>query len=132
MDNPLSPEIEAVGREVVDAAMVVHRTLGPGLLESVYEVCLKHELELRGLTTASQVKLPVVFKDIRLEAGYRIDLVVSERVVVEVKAVETLTASHEAQLLTYLKLSGLSLGFLINFNAALLKQGLRRRVHSRL
>ncbi len=127
MDD-LPAELEAIGREVVDAALEVHRTLGPGLLESVYEVCLRRELELRGCSVVKQLPLPVVFKDIRLEAGYRLDLLVDNAVVVEIKAVEALTASHEAQLLTYLKLSRRRLGYLINFNAALLKQGLRRKV----
>jgi GxxExxY protein len=106
----------------------VHKTLGPGLLESTYEVCLAHELERRGLAVSKQVGLPVVYEDVRMDVGYRIDLLVDERVIVEVKSVEAIAPVHEAQILTYLRLSGRRLGFLINFNVALLKQGLRRVV----
>lgn len=113
---------------MVDAALQVHRTLGPGLLESAYEICLAHELESRGRVVRKQVALPLVYRDVKLEAGYRIDLVVDDAVVVEVKAVEALAPVHEAQLLTYLRLSERRLGFLINFNVVLLKQGLKRMI----
>jgi GxxExxY protein len=118
----------AIGRSIFDAALTVHKALGPGLLESVYEICLARELELRGHFVTRQVELPVLFKDIRLEAGYRIDLIVDDAVIIEVKSVETLAAVHEAQLLTYMKLSGVRLGYLINFNVPLLKNGVRRRI----
>lgn len=108
--------------------MAVHRALGPGLLESAYEVCLAHELELRGHGVRRQAALPVVYEQVRLEAGYRIDLLVDDVVVVEVKALDALAPVHEAQLLTYLRLSGRRLGFLINFNVVLLKHGLRRMI----
>ncbi len=126
--EPLSRETERVAREAVDAAIAVHRKLGPGLLESVYEVCLGHELEQRGCRVARQVPQPVVYDSVRLEAGYRIDLIVENVAVVEVKSVEALAPVHAAQLLTYLRLSNTRLGFLINFNVALLKQGIKRMV----
>jgi GxxExxY protein len=119
---------EAVARDVVDAAIKVHRTLGPGRLESVYDVCLGHELEQRGHRVQRLTPLPVVYETVKLDAGYRIDLIVDEAVVIEVKSVEALAPVHEAQLLTYLRLSGRRLGFLINFNVLLLKQGLKRMI----
>jgi GxxExxY protein len=124
----LPRETERIAREVVDAAFAVHRTLGPGLLESVYEICLAHELSKRGHGVVKQAALPVVYDTIKLEAGYRIDLIVDEVVIVEVKAVEALAPVHEAQLLTYMRLSNRRLGLLINFNTALLKQGIRRMI----
>ena len=108
--------------------MTVHKALGPGLLESTYEICLAHEIERRGLSVARQVALPVVYDTVKLDAGYRIDLIVNSSVVVEIKSVDTLAPVREAQVLTYLKLSGRRLGFLINFNVALLKQGIKRLV----
>ncbi|MFP3944713.1 MAG: GxxExxY protein [Alphaproteobacteria bacterium] len=126
--EPLPRKTEETARSVVDAAFAVHRTLGPGLLESVYETCLAHELQRRGHAVVRQVALPVEYDEVKLEAGYRIDLVVDGNVIIEVKSVDELAQVHEAQLLTYLKLSGQRLGFLINFNVALLKQGLRRKI----
>jgi GxxExxY protein len=126
--GPLPPNVEATARDVVDAAIAVHRVLGPGLLESAYEACLAHELEKRGHSVLRQVALPLVYDTIKLEAGYRIDLIVDGGVIVEVKAVETIAPVHEAQLLTYLRLSNRRLGFLINFNVALLKQGIKRMI----
>ena len=123
--EPVSQETDRVARSVVDAAMAVHRKLGPGLLESAYEVCLAHELSKRGHSVRAQVALPVVYDDVKLDAGYRIDLIVYGVVIIEVKSVEALAPVHEAQLLTYLRLSGRRLGFLINFNVALLKQGIK-------
>ena len=119
---------EAIGKDVVDACLTVHRALGPGLLESVYEICLAHELEGRGHSIVRQMALPVVFKEIRLEAGYRIDIMVDDSVLIEVKSVERLAPVFEAQLLTYLRLSNRRLGFLLNFNVPLMKQGIHRRV----
>lgn len=124
----LPREAERIATVVVDAAYSVHRTLGPGLLESVYEICLAHELEKRGHHVLKQTPLPVVYDTVKLEAGYRIDLIVEDIVVIEVKSVEALAPVHEAQLLTYLRLSNRRLGFLINFNVALLKQGIKRMV----
>lgn len=126
--EPLPSKTEAHGRAVVDAALAVHKALGPGLLESTYEICLAHELERRGFTVLRQVGLPVVYDEVKLEAGYRIDLMVESDVIVEIKSVEAIAPVHEAQVLTYLKLSERRLGYLINFNVALLKQGIKRMI----
>ncbi len=117
---------EALATIIVDAGLKVHRALGPGLLESAYEHCLSHELNARGLSVGRQVVLPLVYDGIKLDAGYRLDLLVENAIIVEVKAVGTLTPLHHAQLLTYLKLSGCRIGFLMNFHVALFKQGLKR------
>jgi GxxExxY protein len=122
--------LEATGKEVVDAAVAVHRALGPGLLESAYEQCLAYELAERGLGVERQKELPLIYRGRRMENGYRVDLLVEGQVVVELKSVERLEPIHEAQLISYLKLSGLHLGFLINFNTRLLRDGLRRIVHN--
>lgn len=119
---------EESARQVVDAGLKIHRALGPGLLESAYEHCLAHELALRGLSARKQVLLPILYEGQRLDAGFRIDLIVDERVIVEVKAVDALTSVHKAQILTYLKLSHLRLGLLMNFNVTLFREGLRRIV----
>lgn len=111
---------------IIGAAIEVHRHLGPGLLESTYETCLIYELENLGLIVERQKALPVVYKAIQLEQGYRIDLLVEEKVILELKVVEQLTAVHEAQLLSYLKLSGYPVGLLLNFNVKMLKDGIRR------
>ncbi|RYG23669.1 GxxExxY protein [bacterium] len=116
---------------IIGAAMEVHRELGPGLLESAYCRCLMHELAIRGIAFRSEIPFPLVYKELHLEYGYRADLLVEERVFVEVKAVEALTPVHEAQVLTYLRLSGRDTGLLINFNVLLLKQGVRRLVLNR-
>lgn len=113
---------------IIGAAIEVHRQLGPGLLESTYEECLCHELHLRGMTFERQVELPVSYKGLHLDCGYKMDLVVEQQVVLELKCVEKLLPVHEAQLLTYLKLSGMRVGLLINFNVSLLTQGIIRRV----
>jgi GxxExxY protein len=123
--EPISEHLDAVARAIVDSAFHVHTGLGPGLLESVYEACLAHELEKRGMPARRQVVLPVVYDGVRIDAGLRLDMIV-ENVVVEVKAVERLIAIHQAQLLTYLKLSGYRLGLLINFNVLRIKEGIRR------
>lgn len=113
---------------VIGAAIEVHRTLGPGLLESAYCGCLCRELTLRGIPFEKERPLPVEYKGVRLECGYRLDLLVASSVVVEVKAVEAIALVHEAQLLTYLRLGGWRIGLLLNFNVVLLKDGIRRRV----
>ncbi len=118
----------AVSRLVLDAAMKVHTALGPGLLESTYEACLAQELKSAGLGVQTQVPLPVVYDGLKLEIGYRIDLLIDDIVVVEVKSVEALAPIHQAQVLTYLRLSGRSLGLLINFNVVHLKDGIKRFV----
>ena len=111
------------------AAYTVHVALGPGLLESAYEAALTHELRLAGLRVQNQVALPMVYKDIQLEVGYRLDLLVEDKVVVELKTVDTILDIHHMQLLTYLKLSGYKLGLLINFNVTRIKEGLYRKVN---
>jgi GxxExxY protein len=115
--------------QILGAAIEVHKQLGPGLLESTYQACLCHELELLGISFECQKPLPLEYKGIRLECGYRIDLLVADLVIVEIKSVEALAPIHEAQLLTYLKLTGVKVGFLINFNVVVLKDGIRRLVH---
>jgi GxxExxY protein len=119
-------EVEAVARHVVDAAFAVHKNLGPGLLESVYEICLSHELTKRGVPHQRQVALPVVYDGVRLDAGLRLDLLAGDCLIVELKAVEKHNPLFEAQLLTYLKLTGRRLGLLINFNVPLIREGIRR------
>ncbi len=113
---------------IIGAAIEVHRHLGPGLPESAYEECLCHELHLCGMAFERQVELPVLYKGLKLDCGYRIDLIVNQEVVLELKAIERILPIHQAQLLTYMKLSGMSVGLLINFNAPLLTQGIIRRV----
>ncbi len=117
-----------VSGQVVDAAMKVHTALGPGLLESAYEGCLLHELRKRSLRVANQVGLPVIYDGLPIDVGYRIDLLVEDLVIVELKAVDALAPIHEAQLLTYLKLSGKKIGLVINLNVLHLKDGIKRRV----
>ena len=118
-----------VADKVIGAALKVHSRLGPGLLESVYETCLAYELSKAGLTVERQKPLPVVHGDVTLETGYRLDMLVENTVVAEIKAVEELAPIHGAQLLTYLKLSGYHVGLLINFNVEHLRSGIRRIVH---
>ena len=122
--------INKISGEIVDAAMKVHTALGPGLLESAYEVCLRHELVQRGLSVRSQVVLPVEYDGVKLDAGYRLDLLVEDAVIVELKSVERMLPIHQAQLLSYLKLSGLQLGLLINFNTLHLKDGIKRMANN--
>src|SRR6266853_5697989 len=117
-----------LSERVIGSAIEVHRHLGPGLLESAYEECLCFELKQFGIEHRRQVPLPVVYKDVRLDCGYRMDIVVEHTLVVEIKAIERVTPVHEAQMLTYLRLSGLQIGLLLNFNSVTLRQGLRRFV----
>ncbi len=121
-------ERDPVTEGVIGAAIEVHRNLGPGLLESAYETCLSHELTLRGIEHRCQVELPVVYKGMKLDASFIMDVVVPGRLVVELKAVEKLLPVHDAQLLTYLKLSKIRLGLLLNFNVPVLKNGIKRLV----
>ena len=125
---PVSERAEKAARQCIDAALQVHKALGPGLLESAYEHCLAYELMQRSLSVQRQVGLPIVYGDAKLDAGYRLDLDVDGLVVIEIKSVDALAPIHDAQLLTYLKLSGLRIGLLMNFNVVLLKQGLKRLV----
>ena len=122
-------ELNEISEKIIGAAIQVHRTLGPGLLESTYEACLKYELEKRGLKIMSQVGLPVIYDGMKIDLGYRLDLLIEDAVIVELKAVTMVTPLHEAQLLSYLKLSGKHLGLLINFNVTLLKDGITRRIN---
>jgi GxxExxY protein len=121
-------ELNEITGAIIDAAMKVHSLLGPGLLESTYEICLKHELQQRRFLVGSQVSMPVLYDGVLIDAGYRVDLLVEGKVIVELKAVEKLTPIFEAQLLTYLKLSRLKVGLLINFNVLHLKDGIKRLV----
>jgi GxxExxY protein len=119
-------EASSLTGKIIGAAIEIHRTLGPGLLESAYEACLIYELRLRKLRVEHQKSIPVFYKDIILDCGYRVDLVIEDQVIVEIKSVSSLIPIHEAQLLSYLKLSGCKVGLLINFNVKILKQGIRR------
>lgn len=122
------PEVERVAALVVDAGLKVHKELGAGLLESAYEHCLAHELTKRGIDVRRQVPQPLLYDGARLDVGYRIDMLIEGVVIVEVKSVEALTEIHQSQILTYLRLSGCHVGFLMNFNVTLFKNGLRRFV----
>lgn len=126
--KPGDERVEGVAGRAVDAAFQVHRALGPGLLESAYEACLAHELAIRRIPVLRQQFLPVEYKGERVEAGYRVDLLVDEALIIEVKSVDCLAPIHTAQVLTYLRLSGLRLGFLINFNSVRFKDGIKRIV----
>ena len=119
-------EVDALTGNIIGAAIEVHRALGPGLLESAYEACLIYELRLRRLKVESQKPLPIFYKDVMLDCGYRLDLVVEDRVIVEIKSVVSFAGIHEAQLLSYLKLSSCKIGLLINFNMKILRDGIRR------
>ncbi len=124
--EPIAGAVDAVAKEVVDSAFQVHRELGPGLLESVYESCLMEELSLRSIPVKRQVKVPVSYNGREINADLRIDLLVSNAVIVEIKSVDTMLPVFEAQLMTYLKMTGRRLGSLINFNVPLIKYGIRR------
>jgi GxxExxY protein len=124
-------DIEEVGKIIVDKAIHVHRQLGPGLLESVYQSCLAYELTKRGLKVDCEVTLPVVYDGHTIDCGYRIDMLVEDCVIIENKAVEQIHDIHEAQLLTYLRLSGCWLGYLLNWNTTKMKDGIRRMVYGR-
>jgi len=121
-------DVNKITEQIIGAAIEVHRVLGPGLLESAYEECLCRDLELRSMPFARQRPLPIEYKGVTLECGYRLDLLVDNAVVVEIKAVSSIEPIHEAQLLTYLRIGGWKVGLLINFNVPVLKDGIRRRV----
>jgi GxxExxY protein len=125
---PISPEVERVGKAALDGAYRVHSALGPGLLESVYETCLAFELRSGGLHVETQVEVPVTYRNIKLESALRLDLLVEKCVIVEIKAVEVMNNVYEAQLLTYLRLTDVRLGYLINFTVPRLKNGIKRMV----
>ena len=126
--GPVSPEVNQIGRAVMDAAFAVHRELGPGLLESVYEHCLSTDLIRAGLAVERQVAVPASYRDEGLDVGFRLDIVVEQKVIVEVKSIDALASIHNAQLLTYLRFSNIRLGYLINFNTNRIKDGFRRLV----
>ena len=125
---PIPAGVERIGKAVLDAAFRVHSALGPGLLESVYEACLAYELRQAGQEVQTQLALPVSYRTVQVDAGLRLDMLVGKVVIVELKAVETLNPVYKAQLLTYLRLTGFRLGFLINFNVAHLRDGIKRIV----
>ena len=125
---PLPVEVEKVGRAVLDAAYKVHTALGPGLLEMVYEACLAYEIRSGGLAVVTQPALPVIYHDVQVDAGLRPDMIIEDCVIVELKAVENIIPLYQAQLMTYLKLTGLRLGYLINFNVPHLVDGIKRTI----
>jgi GxxExxY protein len=126
--EPIAPQVEKIGKAILDAAFKVHTTLRPGLLESVYETTMAYELRKSGLVVATQVSLPVVYDGQQLASGFRLDLLVEKSVIVELKSVETMNPVYEAQIMTHLRLSGVRLGFLINFNVKHLRDGIKRFV----
>jgi GxxExxY protein len=122
--------IERIGKTIVHSAIKVHRALGPGLLESVYQKCLTYELEKTGLTVACEVPLPVKYQTVIIDAGFRIDMMIQKTIIIENKTVNKIAPIHEAQLLTYLKLTNLRLGFLLNWNVPLMKDGIKRMINN--
>ena len=123
-------ELDILSKEIVDACLTVHKLMGPGLLESVYELCLLKEFELRNISAVSQKVIPLVYKKFELSKGYKIDLLVENEIVLELKSVEQILPVHEAQLISYLKLADKRLGFLLNFNVSLMKNGIKRFVNN--
>jgi len=128
VSSPLPPEMEELAKVLIDSAFKVHQALGPGLLESIYEACLCFELRNRGIAHEVQVPVDIIYAGERIDAGLRIDLLVERSIILELKAVDRLMPIHQAQLLTYLKLTDLRLGLLINFNVALFKEGVKRMI----
>jgi GxxExxY protein len=126
--EPISEEIEAIGKEIVDSAYTVHKNLGPGLLEKVYEICFCHELAKRGLKYLRQIDIPVVYDGITFEEGLRLDVLVEDKIICELKAVDLINPVWEAQVLSHLKLTNKRLGYLINFNVVNIGQGIKRFV----
>ncbi len=124
----IPPELNLLSQQVIGNALKVHRNLGPGLLESSYKECLFYELQKAGYFTEKEKALPLIYEEIKLDAGYRVDLLINSKLIVEINAIEALNHIHTAQVLTYLKLSGCRLGLLINFNVTLLKNGIKRLV----
>lgn len=122
-------EFNDITEEIIGAAIEVHKQLGPGLLESAYEECLAYEFKQKGFEVERQVPVPVVYKEIKLEYGYRIDILVNKKVLIELKSIDALAPVHEAQVLTYMKFADIKIGLLINFNVSVLKQGLKRYVY---
>jgi GxxExxY protein len=127
--NPIPSHTEEIAKAVLDAAFQVHTTLGPGLLESVYETCLLHELKLRKIEVKTQIVLPVIYKGINVDSGYRLDMLVADCVIVEIKSTEIINPVHCSQLLTYLRLTNIRLGLLLNFNVIHLHDGIKRIIN---
>ncbi|OFY98240.1 MAG: GxxExxY protein [Bacteroidetes bacterium RIFCSPLOWO2_12_FULL_31_6] len=127
----ISVEIEHIGKVIVNSAFKVHKELGPGLLEKVYEICLAHEISKDGIYVSRQLDIPVVYDGITFKEGLRLDLLVGDEVIVEIKAIETVNPVWEAQIISHLKLTGKQLGFLINFNVPLIKNGIRRFINKK-
>ncbi len=127
--SPLPKHTEEIAKAILDSAFQVHSTLGPGLLESVYEACLVHELRSLSLSVVIQLILPVMYKEIKVDSGFRLDMLVEESVIVEIKSADAITPVHCAQLLTYLKLTGKRLGLLLNFNVVHLRDGIKRIIN---
>jgi GxxExxY protein len=125
-----SADLDELTERIIGCAIAVHRVLGPGLLESTYEACLAHELDKHGLHVAKQKEIPITYKSVKLDCGYRVDLLVNDTVILELKSIERLQPIHKAQLITYLRLAGKPLGLLMNFNEPLLKDGIARLVNS--
>jgi GxxExxY protein len=123
-------EIEGIAKEIINRSIKVHRTLGPGLLESVYQKCLKYELEKAGINTRCEVLLPVKYDGIQIDAGFRSDMIVEDSIIIENKTVDIILPIHEAQLLTYLKITNIKLGFILNWNVKLMKNGIKRMVNN--
>lgn len=121
-------ELNDITQEIIGCAIEVHKELGPGLLESAYEECLAYELQQKGFKIQRQVPIPVIYKDIKLDCGYRLDILVNNEIIVELKSVDALNLVHEAQILTYMKFANKKIGLLINFNVLLLKQGIKRYI----
>jgi len=130
MIQTISIEEEEIGRKIVNAAYTIHKSLGPGLLEKVYEICMAHELTKSGLIVRRQVDIPIVYDGISFDEGLRLDLLVNDKVIIELKAVEIVNPVWEAQIISHLKLSGKQLGYLINFNVPLIKEGIRRFINT--
>jgi len=128
-NKELSPEEELIGKAIVNAAYLVHKELGPGLLEKVYEVCVAHELRKLGFNVQRQIDIPIVYDGIQFDEGLRLDLLVNNLVIAELKAIETVNSVWEAQIISHLKLTKKNLGFLINFNVTLIKDGIRRFIN---
>ena len=131
-DLELSEELNALSYKVIGLAIEVHRELGPGLLESAYQACLYYELKKAGLKVEREISLPITYKEIKLDQGYRIDLLIEDKLVVELKTVETYTTVHFAQILTYLKLGNYPLGLLINYNSKILRNSIKRFINSNI
>lgn len=125
----LDPEIEKIGKIIVNSAYKVHKELGPGLLEKVYEICLAHEIKKAGIDVIRQLDVPIVYDGLSFKEGLRLDMLVADKVIVEIKAIETVNPVWEAQILSHLKLTNKQLGYLINFNVPLIKSGIRRFIN---